>query len=70
MSSISAQYSKEIDTLRQQLSEATHTINTYEKTKIMQQENLKKAFMKGGKLFQLQFSVLDEYGGDVNSKSF
>ncbi len=49
MSSISAQYSKEIDTLRQKLSEATHTINTYEKTKIMQQENLKKAFMKGGK---------------------
>lgn len=47
MGSISAQYSKEIDTLRQQLNEAKSTIHTYERTKMMTQENLKKAFMKG-----------------------
>lgn len=47
MSVISAQYSKEIDTLRKQLNEARDAINTYEKTKMMTQENLKKAFMKG-----------------------
>lgn len=47
MNSISAQYSKEIDTLRRQLNEARDYINTNEKTKMMTQENLKKAFMKG-----------------------
>lgn len=44
---ISAQYTKEIDTLRRQLTEARHTIDAYERTKNMQQESLKKAFMKG-----------------------
>lgn len=47
MSSISAQYSKEIDSLRHQLNEAKNTIEVHEKTKMMTQENLKKAFMKG-----------------------
>lgn len=47
MTSISAQYNKEIDTLRTQLNEARQTIGSYERTKLMQQENLKKAFMKG-----------------------
>ena len=47
MSSISAQYSKEIETLRYQLSEARKDIESNERNKIMAQENLKKAFMKG-----------------------
>jgi len=47
MNIISAQYSKEIDTLRQQLSEANNTNDTHERTRMMTQENLKKAFMKG-----------------------
>ena len=47
MSIISAQYSKEIDTLRRQLNELRETNEAYERTKIMMQENLKKAFMKG-----------------------
>jgi hypothetical protein len=47
MSSISAHYSKEIDTLRKQLNEARDSIYTHERTKMMTQENLKKAFMKG-----------------------
>lgn len=47
MSIISAQYSKEIDTLRKQLNESRDAVEAYERTKIMMQENLKKAFMKG-----------------------
>ena len=41
MGSISAQYNKEIDTLRQQLNEARESIAIYERTKMMTQENLK-----------------------------
>lgn len=47
MSIISAQYSKEIDTLRRQLNEAKDTIEVYERTKIITQEKIKSAFMKG-----------------------
>lgn len=47
MNIISAQYSKEIDTLRRQLTEARDSIDAYERTRMMTQESLKKAFMKG-----------------------
>jgi hypothetical protein len=47
MSIISSQYSKEIDSLRRQLIEAQDAVDAHERTRMMTQEHLKKAFMKG-----------------------
>jgi len=44
---ICAQYSKEIESLRQKLDEANHIVDQENRNKAMMQENLKKAFMRG-----------------------
>lgn len=44
---VSNKYQKQIQTLRERLSEATLRIDDYERNKHQLQDNLKKAFMKG-----------------------
>lgn len=44
---ICAQYSKEIESLRQKLEEANTVVDQENRNKAMMQENLKKAFMRG-----------------------
>ena len=70
MSTISAQYSKEIDTLRQQLGEAKSIIDSNERTKLMTQENLKRAFMKGMCSMNMEAASIlnnsEEYIGEKN----
>lgn len=44
---ICAQYNKEIESLREKLNEASIIVEGEQKNKVMMQENLKRAFMRG-----------------------
>ena len=63
---ISAQYNKEIEQLRNRLSEATEVVDKETRNKMAMQENLKKAFMRG--VCALNFEAMNIL--DPNDKNY